>query len=345
MLAEKVVKLNKTEIYDQINLFLDKKHMRSGSDKTRESYERDINDFFYYLTKGTKEVKFLTIDDIQINDDDIINFQIHLKNKGLVNKSINRKVSTVNQLYGRFFRKGYIKNLSSFEEADRLKEGKNYHGVLTVNEVFHMTTLVLNQKRGRKKLTKYFLLLLAMDTCLRKSALLNLTWSDFIEHVDFVEIKAVDKGNEERNLKISKEFYQELLQLKEESKTDKVFDISETSIQDMMDYLKSKMKIEEKRRICFHSVRKCGVSFQYRISGLDIMQAKKAAGHSNLNTTQIYVGETDYGILGAVSSRGQIDDALFEKVSHEELLEGIRNLNKDQILLLNIKLNEINSKN
>lgn len=149
------------------------------------------------------------------------------------------------------------------------------------------------------------------DTCLRKSALLNLTWSDFIEHEEYIEIKAIDKGNEERNLRISKEFYDALLQIKSESKDGKVFNISETSIQDMMNYLKSQMQFEDKRNVVFHSIRKCGVTFQFRLSN-DIMQAKKAAGHSNLNNT-----------------------------SHEELLRGIESLNKDQRLLLNIKLNEI----
>lgn len=318
--------------------------MRSGSDKTKESYERDIKDFFYYLTKGKKNIEFLTISDIHINDDDIINFQIYLKNKELSNKTINRKVSTINQLYGRFFRKGYIQSLSPFDEADRLKEGKSYHGVLAVHEVLKMADLVLNQKRGKKKLTKYFLILFAMDTCLRKSAILNLTWNDYIEHEDYIEIKAIDKGNEERNLRISKEFYDELLQIKADSNDGKVFNISETSIQDMMNYLKSKMQFEDKRNVVFHSIRKCGVTFQFRLSN-DIMQAKKAAGHSSLNNTQIYIGEADYGILDAVSSSGKLDNELFKKVTHEELLKGIERLNKDQRLLLNIKLNEIVGKN
>src|SRR5690606_8192613 len=131
-----------------------------------------------------------------------------------------------------------------------------------------------------------------------------------------------------------------LLQIKKKSVSNKVFDISENSIQEMMNYLKEQMDFEDKRNIVFHSIRKCGVTFQYRISN-DILQAKKAAGHSSLANTQIYVGETDYGVLGVISSKGKLDDELYKKVSHQELLSAIDSLNKDQRLLLNIKLKEI----
>ncbi|WP_170211253.1 tyrosine-type recombinase/integrase [Robertmurraya siralis] len=347
MLAENVVKIGQNEIYDQIELFLEKKKMKSGSEKTKEAYYIDIRDFFRYLTKGQKDLGFLSIEDIQLGLDDIVNYQLYLKHqKGLINKSINRKLSTISQLYARFQMRGMVKDLSAFDEADRLKEGKNHHGVLTVNEVFQMADLVLNQKRGRKRLTKYYLLLLALDSCLRKSALLNLTWDDFlIINNDEVEIRAIDKGNEERNLRISREFYEELQQLKNESSTNKVFNISETSIQEMMNYLNKKMNFEKKRNIVFHSIRKCGVTFQYRISGGDLLHARKASGHKSLANLQLYLGETDLNVLGAVSStKNKLDDELFMKVSHEELIEGIKKLNKDQILLLNIKLNEIRSK-
>ncbi len=338
MLAE-VVEINRSEIYEQIILFLEKKTMRSESLKTREAYDSDIRDFFKF--KAKKEIEFLNKNDVKLNDDDIVKFQIYLKNdRGLLNKSINRKISTVNQFYGQLYRRGYIENLAAFDEADRLKEGKNHHGVLTVEEVFQAAELVKNQPRGRKRLTKYYLILTAMDTCLRKSALLNLTWDDFILHDDEVEIRAVDKGNEERNLRISKEFYEELVQIKNESGTNKVFDISDTSIQSMMNYIKRQLKFEDKRNVVFHSFRKAGVTFQYRLTN-DLLQAKKASGHKNMENLLIYIGERDLGVLGAVSSKGDIDDQLFKKVSHEELLKGISSLTKDQILLLNLKLKEM----
>ncbi|MCM3109943.1 tyrosine-type recombinase/integrase [Lederbergia lenta] len=341
MLADKVVRLN-TPIYDQIILFLDKKFMYSGSQSTKDAYKRDIIHFFNYLTKGKKEIYHLNNEDIRLQDDDIIQYQIYLKNSlKLANKSINRKISPIFQLYGRFMRKGMVKNISPFDEADRLKEGKNYHGVLSVEEVSKMADLVLNEPRARKRLTKHYLILFAMDTCLRKQALLDLEWTDFIVFDDEVEIKAIDKGNEERNLRISREFYNELLQLKSESKTGKVFDISETSIQTMMNKLNKWMNFEEKRNIVFHSIRKAGVTFQFRLTN-DIFQAKKASGHKNMENLMIYIGEREYGVLGAVSSSGKIDNELYKNVSYEKLIKGIESLNKDQILLLNLKLNEIN---
>src|SRR5690606_3046926 len=136
-----------------------------------------------------------------------------------------------------------------------------------------------------------------------------------------VTVRATDKGNEIRNVKISMEFYKELLRLKNKSSSDKVFDISEDGIQRMMNYLVKEMKLEN-RNIVFHSFRKAGVSFSFRISN-DILQAKKAAGHSSLNNTMLYLGEQNYGLLGAVSSKGKINDNLYKNVSHEELVTAI----------------------
>ncbi|QJI52361.1 site-specific integrase [Psychrobacillus phage Perkons] len=342
-----VVKMYDTEVTDQIELFLEQKYMYSGSENTKIAYRSDIYEFVDWLTNGQKGVLYLQSDDIQLNDSDIIKFQIHLKNRGLVNKTINRKVSTITQLYGRFYRRGLVKNLIAFDEAERLKEGKNHHGVLDVEEVWQMADLILKQPKAKKKLTKYYLLLFCMDTCLRKTATLNLKWSDFIVHDEDVEIKAIDKGNEEQNKKISKKFYEELLELKDEPSLanenfddDAVFKLSNGAIQSMMDYLNKEMKFDKKRNIVFHSLRKAGVTFQFRLTN-DIMEAKKAAGHANLANTQLYIGDRDYGVLGAISSDVCMDSNLYREISHEELIKVIDNLNKDMRLLLNLKIKEI----
>ena len=72
----------------------------------------------------------------------------------------------------------------------------------------------------------------------------------------------------------------------------------------------------------------------------------KAAGHSNPIVTMRYLDLRDYGITGAVSFGNKIDEELYKKVTHEELIKAIENCPKDIQLILNIKLNEIiNNKN
>lgn len=342
MPVEKVVKLHDQSVSEQIQMFLDQKQMRSGSTQTRDAYYIDIRQFFRYFAK--KELDFLKPTDLPLKLDSIVKYQIFLSRElGLVNKSINRKISTLKQLYAKLHRYGYVDDLSidAFEEADRLKEGKNHHGVLSVDEIWKCVELIKTKPGLRKRMTQVGIILFAVDTCLRQSAILNLTWDDFIPNERDVEIKAIDKGNEEAKKRISREFYDLLLDLKKESTTDKVFDLSKTTINNMMQRLNEWMGIPKKRNIVFHSFRKTGVTFQYVISNNDIIQAMKAAGHKDVSTTMVYIDHDDYGNLGLVSSAGNIDNDLYKKVSHEELLKAIEMLDGSSKLRLNIKLKEI----
>jgi hypothetical protein len=71
------------------------------------------------------------------------------------------------------------------------------------------------------------------------------------------------------------------------------------------------------------------------------MEAKRAAGHSNITTTQIYVKGEDYGMIGAVSSAGKIDKEIYKKVDYDVLLEAIGLCKDDVKLLINLKINEV----
>jgi integrase len=177
-----------------------------------------------------------------------------------------------------------------------------------------------------------------LDSCIRKNALLNLKWSDFSERDEGVMIKVTDKGNKEMRQLISHDFYKELLTIKSDG--DKVFDISSDSLNDTFKRLKSKMGISIDRNIVFHSIRKTGVTFRYRITG-DILEAKRAANHSSVSTTQIYLENEDYGLIGAVSSKGNLDMELYKKVDQETLLQAISMCKKDLQLILNMKIQEV----
>lgn len=340
--TEKVVNIFDQKVYKEIMMFLDEKKEMSNSERTVDAYLHDINEFFQFI-RG-KNIEYLTIEDIQIPNDDLRLYKNHLKNDlGNSMNTIFRKFASIRVLYKYFYTYDLVKE-DSLKTLDKVKTQhkpkQNPHGNLTVSEIFQMADLVMKQKGGRKKRIKYFLILTALDTCLRKTALLNLRWNDFDVRDDYVIVNAIDKGNKHFRPKISKEFYNQLLEIKDKDE-EKVFNITSDSIQQMMNYLVKEMGFPKERNIKFHSIRKGGITYQYRVSGGDILQAKKAANHSSIATTELYLSEQDYGIVGAVSSKGKIDDTLFEKVTHEELLEGIRSLNNDQKLLLNIKLNEI----
>lgn len=343
MLTEKVVRLETetSKVYDQIQRFLKKKEYKS--ENTRLAYEKDIKRFIEVMRPKVGEIQYLTREDIQFTLEDFEDFIEHMHDKTeLNNKTINRCIVTMRGLLNYLNSKKFNENLkfvddvSFLKQIERLPENDNRYGVLQVNEVLKMAELA-RQEREKGEI-KRLLILFCLDTCVRLSASLNVKWTDFEERDDYVIVKVVDKGNKDLRPKISKEFYKELQTIKSSSAN--VFPIDKKSVDRMMGRLRDKMNLNE-RNIVFHSIKKAGVSWQYRISG-SLLQAKKAAHHSNVNTTLLYIEDEEFGVTGAVSvGKNNYDEDLFKKVSHEELLKGIENLNKDQRMLLNIKLKEV----
>lgn len=348
MLNNNIVKLTNesTIIYEQIKKFLTKHAY--NSEKTYEAYKGDIEQFFQII-KG-KNINNLTMHDIKLTLDDFEDFIHHLytsiNNSGerrYSNKTINRKLAAVKSLMKylatKEATKKYVGDISYLDLVESLPEKTNIRGVLEANEVFKMADLALLERE--KGNIKRLAILFSFDTCVRINELLNLKWNDFIIREHDVLVKGIGKGNKEFRESISKEFYQELLKIKGES--EKVFDISEDSLRDAFNRIKKKMNIPEERNITFHSLRKAGATFRYRITG-DILEAQRALRHSNLNTTKIYMDYEDYGALGGVSIQGNLDMDLYKKADHDILLEAIELLPKSSKLILNIKINEILSK-
>ncbi|MGG2091305.1 site-specific integrase [Bacillus sp. S13(2024)] len=340
MLTENVVKLNSNEIYEQIEKFLKKKAYRS--ENTKRSYEKSIKKFFEVIKK--KEVHFLQRADVQITLDDIENFIIHMYDLNeLKNKTINNYVTAVKELLRYLHSKKLVDDISFIDakQIDRLPEVKNKYGVLSVDEVLQMAELAKEERE--KGEIKRLLILFSLDTCIRQQASLNLKWTDFEEREDGILVRAVDKGNKDFRPKIANWFYQELLSLKKND-NGYVFDLTVDNIKGMMKRVREKMNFPKERNIVFHSIRKAGVHFQYRVTG-DILQAKKAANHSNINVTMDYVEEEDYGVIGAVSTSGGIDINIIKEISHEDLLKVIDSCKKDLQLILALKINEMLNNN
>jgi integrase len=331
---EKITKLHDDGTYDQIQRFLAKRERRSKG--TRVAYERDIRKFFKVCFN--KDIEYLTKDDFNLNADILEDYQTHLL-QTLSSKTVNRNISSLKELIKYLRGKNHIEtNIDYLNLIKSEPEKDNRYGVLSVDEVLEMTDRIMKMKRARDKEIKKYLFLFSLDTCARLGECLSVEWDDFRERENDVIINITAKGNKEFRPVISKEFYNELLSIKGDSK--RVFPVSKNAVSDLMIKLRKEMNISKKRNCTFHSIRKAGVSFNYRITN-DILQAKKAANHSNINTTLIYLQEEDYGATGVVSRNKDVKEDLFETVSHEELINAIKELPKNQQLLLNIKINEL----
>lgn len=335
MLAnEKVTKLHDDGTYNQLGKFLTKKSYKS--ENTAKSYKSDLAKFFK-IVKG-KELEYITKADLDLTLDHFEEFQATLHDQKLNNKTINRNVSAVKEFVKYLRGKKHIDfDTEYLNLIDSLPEHKNQYGVLSVEEVETMAELIMEMPRVRDREIKKYLFLFSLDTCARIENCLELKWSDFQERDADVQITMIAKGNKDFRPKISKGFYNQLLSIKGES--EKVFPVSANSISDLMKRLRVEMNISESRRIVFHSVRKCGGTFQYRLHG-DIHAAQKALGHSNINTTTIYLEDEDYGLTGAVSSKGR-STINYEDVEREVLINAIKKLPKSQQLMLNIKIEEV----
>jgi integrase len=356
-MAEKVVKFENEsmKIYEAVKGWIkdlnrnnrDYEDLYDGKrSKTQIAYEADVRLFLRY-TRGKEEgseLEYLTLDELQFTLEDLEDFKdkiLELRNEdgkyAYTNKSFNRKLSGIKNFIRFMAKKKLIKDISFLELVTSEKEKDTHYGVLSINEIMDMVEWIMEYERELKE-TKKYLVLLSLDTCIRKSAILRLKWSDFEEAEDGIVIKGIDKGNTEFRKKISKEFYNELLTIKKTS--DKVFNVNDNVIDGLMKRYREFFKISPDRKIVWHSVRKAGIMFRFRLTK-DILEAQKAAGHKNINTTQIYLQSEDYGAIGAVSSMGKLDNELFKKVDHETLINAIGLLNQDTQLLINLKLNEI----
>lgn len=342
MLVDNVVQLENesTKIYDQIRRYFERHENRS--EKTRIAYENDVKQFFQVVKN--KQINELTMEDIQLTLDDFEDFVYFMKNsvnengeRRFSNKTINRKVSGVKGLVKYLAAKKIINDVSYLDLIESLPEETNSYGVLESWEVFKMAELALEERE--KGEIKRLLILFAFDTRIRKDAILKLKWSDFIVRENDVLVKGIDKGNKEFRETISKDFYEELLTIKEEGQ-ERVFNISKRALDSTFERLKKKMNFPEERRITFHSLKKAGVNFVFKLTK-NILIAQKAAHHSRLDTTRIYLQDEEVGLYGGVSSRGKTDKDLYKKVNHDVLIQALNHCNEDLKLILNIKIQEI----
>jgi site-specific recombinase XerD len=361
-MAEKVVKFENEsmKIYEAVKGWIkdlnrnnrDYEDLYDGKrSKTQIAYEADVRLFLRY-TRGKKEgseLEYLTLDELQFTLEDLEDFKdkiLELRNEdgkyAYTNKSFNRKLSGIKNFIRFMAKKKLIKDISFLELVTSEKEKDEHYGALEVSQVFDMAEWALKHERELGNV-KRLAILFSLDSCIRKSAMLRLKWSDFTIKEDGVEVKGIDKGNKEFRQLISMDFYNELLTIKDEI-SPYVFNISVNAIDSMMNRYRKSYNIPEERRIVWHSIRKSGVTFRFRVTG-DILEAKRAANHSSITTTQIYLEEQDYGQIGAVSSVGNIDKELFKKVDYETLIKAIGLLKKDTQLILNLKLQELMKNN
>lgn len=311
-----VIQLNSNQVYNDILMFLD--FVGENSEKTKQTYKSHIQSFF------NKQIEHITKTDIlKINKRNFNQWIIEQRDKGSTsNKTINQKVAAVKSLLN-YIEDDYELDTSYFDKLITLKEEKTKYGELTIQEIESIALAALDEKN--KPEMKYYFFLFALDTAIRKTAILNLKWSDFkVIDEETTLVCGVDKRDKEYTKEIGTWFYEELLSIKGED--ERVFPISNSDIDRTFNRCLDRVgipKVRDGKRIVIHSIRGFAITYAYRITK-DLLTAQQVGNHSTVDMTNHYIAKGKIGYMGAYSSKKDINGFDLKSLTKDQLIELIQ---------------------
>jgi len=181
----------KNELINYIEDYLQYiKYERRLSLNTYSSYKQDLDKYYLYLSDlGIKKIHDITKEVIK-------EYLVLLKDNGLTDKSIARKLTTIKNFHSFLYNHEYIeKDISMSIERPKLR--KTLPKVLTVEEVdklLNVECVTIFDYRDKAMLE------LMYATGLRVSELLNLTLNDI--DLENCIIRCIGKGSKERMIPI-----------------------------------------------------------------------------------------------------------------------------------------------
>lgn len=258
---------------------------------TVKAYERDLYQFLDYLTKNYEEVDLLSVDTAIIRS-----YIIEMKEAGVENRSINRKISTLRSFYKYNLREKRIDS-TPMTGIKSLKQPKELAKFVPEQDIERLTFVDATTFEAKRDELIFEIL---YQTGIRQSELRML--KDVDVDGDALTLKVRGKRNKERIIPIGKELYvmiEEYKGLREEQNfindntalivDDKGRDASPKFIYNVVhNILMDITTIEQKSP---HVLRH---SFATHLlnRGADIRAIQKLLGHSSLNSTQIYTHNT-----------------------------------------------------
>ena len=258
---------------------------------TVKAYERDLYQFLDYLTKNYEEMDLLSVDTAIIRS-----YIIEMKEAGVENRSINRKISTLRSFYKYNLREKRIDStpMTSIKSLKQPKELAKFVPEQDIERLTFENATTFEAKRDE------LIFEILYQTGIRQSELRML--KDVDVDGDALIIKVRGKRNKERIIPIGKELYvmiEEYKGLREEQNfindntalivDDKGRNASPKFIYKVVhNILMDITTIEQKSP---HVLRH---SFATHLlnRGADIRAIQKLLGHSSLNSTQIYTHNT-----------------------------------------------------
>jgi integrase/recombinase XerD len=331
------IRLENVEVYEEVLHFIERSS--KNSIRTGEAYKTGLTKFFLEIKK--KELSFLNKIDISLTLRDFEKFQRNRKLKGESGKTINQATTAVKEFLKYVVGTGFLElDLSFLMLFKGEKEEPNEYGVISLEQFYKMVELIDIMPRVRDREIKKALFNFCAETLARQKECLNLKWSNVKPNEDGTAVvKLIGKGSKHYERTIPRKLYKQLLDLKIEGK-EHVFNISSNSVSDLMIKLRNTMDIPDEDKVVFHSIRKMAAMQSY-INTNDLDYVRRLLNHSNLKTTQIYLGIQDHGLTGIISMQENIGENLYEFATDEELYQTIRNLPKSLQMKINYELSKI----
>lgn len=256
------------------------------SPNTLISYRKDLQDFSLFLLETEAHQDLVKVDKKIIR-----NFMVHLGEKKIAKRSINRKLSTLRSFYLFLLKVGEIKN-SPLESIQSLKFYAEKQIPFSEEEMANQQ-LEAN-KPAKKSLLKELIVETLYQTGIRRAELVNL----LLENVDFSkrEMKVIGKGNKARVIPISEKLSSlmaEYLLIRKPLEADKIYFFINTKGKKLNDkFVYSTVNtylslVTSKKKKSPHILRH---SFATHVLeyGAEISKVKMIMGHSSLASTQVY---------------------------------------------------------
>ncbi|TNJ43560.1 tyrosine-type recombinase/integrase [Tamlana fucoidanivorans] len=266
-------------------LLLEKNYSRL----TVVAYENDLNEFLEFM-QNEYEVNGLE----EIHYTQIRSWIVLLVEKGLVNRSINRKISSLNSYYKFLLKTGDIK-VNPLSKHKALKTSKKVQTPFSEHEI-ETVLEVLNSRNDFESVRNLTIIELFYSTGIRRTELVELKMSSF--DLNNKTLKVLGKRNKERlipllntvveNIRKYLVFRNDLDSVVDEDYfflTKKGRKIYETLVYRIINeyFSLASTKVKKSPHILRHSF-----ATHLLNQGADLNAVKELLGHSSLAATQVY---------------------------------------------------------
>lgn len=252
------------------------------------SYQKDLNSYIDFLM--TKHIDVLS----KTTKNDITNFMLYLKDKGLNTNSIARRLTAIKVFY-RFLTRERILKTDPTSLIDSPKLWKKIPTTLTYNEL----NLLLNQPNIRDKqgIRDKAILETLYATGMRVSEAVNLKVNNL--NLDIGFLRCIGKGNKERIIPIGAKAINSINRYLKISRPHLLKNKESEFL--FLNRFGKKISRQSLWKIIKKYARACGVkkpirphilrhSFATHLleRGADLRSVQEMLGHTNISTTQVY---------------------------------------------------------